>query len=198
VPNQATEDNLCLERARVSVSWAKLTDRPFLLADPDIEFLAPPRIHPEADVQLLWRTSKPDQPVNSGVVWSKPGLDFFWTHYGKIAINLPQRTHGWFCDQLAYSLMTGVYHNPGDHITLNGTRVELVDAKDHCERPGKVRSGAWAHHHKGWSHKGEEFRQWYRVGAKSGDGRPSAECASSTAGVMAPSSALRAANSAST
>src|SRR5689334_670953 len=93
LPVAATADNLCFERARASMSWGTTTSAPFLLVDPDIMFLAPPRIDPQADIQLLWRRSKPDQPVNSGVVFSKAGQIAFWKDYGHIAANLPWRLH---------------------------------------------------------------------------------------------------------
>ncbi len=144
--------------------------------------LAPPRIEDDADIQLLWRRGKPDQPVNSGVVYSKPGQVAFWDDYGLISGNLPWRLHGWFCDQLAFSLMTGVYNKAGDILTIGPTRIKLVDALDHCERPGRATEKAWAHHLKG-SMKGEEFRQYYKRAPKSGAGRPSVGSASSTVGV---------------
>jgi len=188
LPQPADDTNLCLERARSSCSWGLVTERPFLLADPDIVFLRPPRIEDGADIQLLCRPGKPDQPINSGVVYSKPGQADFWKRYGNIAINLPWRTHGWFCDQLAYNLMVGVYHVAGDTVQLGPSCVKLVNAYDHCERPERVTERAWAHHLKG-STKGQEFAKFYQVRPKSGDGRPSAAYASSMAGAAAPSSA---------
>lgn len=196
LPVAVTLDNLCFERARASMSWGTVTSFPFLLVDPDIMFLAPPRIEDNADIQLLWRRSKPDQPVNSGVVYSRPGQVGFWTDYGHIAANLPWRLHGWFCDQLAFSLMTGVYNRAGDVIQLGPTRIKLVDALDHCERPGRATEKAWAHHFKGWT-KGEEWKQYYKRGPKSGDGKPLAASASSIAGDGVPNSALLQAASAS-
>lgn len=196
LPKPATAENLCLERARSSTSWGQVTSFPFLLVDPDIVFLAPPRIDPEADIQLLWRRGRPDQPVNSGVVFSRPGQKDFWQDYGHIAVNLPWRLHGWFCDQLAFSLMTGVYNKAGDLLKIGPTRIKLVDALDHCERPGKATEKAWAHHYKGWT-KGDEWKQYYKLGPKSGDGKPSAASVSSTAGDAAPSLASRPAASAS-
>jgi hypothetical protein len=178
------------------MSWGTVTSFPFLLVDPDIMFLAPPRIDPQADIQLLWRRSKPDQPVNSGVVFSRPGQVDFWRDYGHIAANLPWRLHGWFCDQLAFSLMTGVYNRAGDLLQIGPTKIKLVEARDHCERPGKATEKAWAHHFKGWT-KGEEWKQYYKLAPKSGGGRPSEECASSTDGDGAPSLALLPAASAS-
>ncbi len=188
LPTAATEQNICFERARSSMSWGKVTSFPFLLVDPDIVFLAPPRIEDDADIQLLWRRGKPDQPVNSGVVYSKPGQVAFWDDYGLIAGNLPWRLHGWFCDQLAFSLMTGVYNKAGDILTIGPTRIKLVDALDHCERPGRATEKAWAHHLKG-SMKGEEFRQFYKRDPKSGAGKLSAVSVSSTTGGEVPSSA---------
>ena len=117
-------------------------------------------------------------------------LKAFWKRYGNIAINLPQRTHGWFCDQITYNLMTGVYHRAGDVFNLGPTRVKLVSAADHCERPERVTEKAWAHHLKG-STKGKEFEPFYTLRLpKSGDGTPSAAYASSMAGAAGRKSAL--------
>lgn len=188
IPGLVTEDNLCVERARANVSWALCSERPMLFSDPDIVFRALPRLH--GDVMLLWRKGKSDQPINTGLVFSKPGQMGFWEHYGRVVINLPKRVHGWFADQLGFSLMTGVCHEAGDELQLDGSHVVLADASDHCDMPERATERAWALHFKG-SRKGQQFRPYYSSPAKYGGGKASPGSVSSTDTGEGPNSASR-------
>lgn len=163
----ADTTNLCLERARAMVSWAVVMERRAIFCDPDIEFLKPPPFDGSFDVGLLWRRTKADQPVNTGVILAEPGQEAFWKHYGNVAVHLPSTVHGWFCDQLAFALLTGVCRNTDDRLDIDGSRVWLMDAKRHCYKPGTVTDEAWAIHYKGAT-KGDG---WERIFAKSGDGK---------------------------
>ena len=184
LPPEGTAATLCRERAIVTASWAYKMDRPCVFADPDIEFRRPVPLDGDYDVGLLWR-DRSDQPVNSGVVIAKPGCPNFWKHYGKIAINLPEQIWWWWCDQLAYSLLTGVNHKAGEVMQIDDARVALLDANMNCPTPDEAGSDAWAVHYKGQL-KGEGWdkvfvnkkvlptksRGFQAVG-KSGDGRSS-------------------------
>jgi hypothetical protein len=64
-------------------------DRPCVFIDPDV-FQKPVEFPVMADVGLLWRATKPAQPVNAGMMLAKPGCEEFWNKYGSIAANLPQ------------------------------------------------------------------------------------------------------------
>lgn len=147
-PKVVTRDNLCLERVRLIVSWMLGAQRPTIFVDPDIEFTGPVPLDGSFDVGLLWR-KKADQPVNTGAILALPGHDAFWKHYGTIAVNLPQQVHGWWCDQLAFALLTGVCHKPDDRIEVDGARVWLMDAYANCSEPESAKSGHWALHYKG-------------------------------------------------
>src|ERR1700690_368780 len=67
LPDQVTFENICIERARMTVSWMIRAQRPVIFTDPDIEFINPVKWDGLTDVNLLWRTNKPDQPVNEGL-----------------------------------------------------------------------------------------------------------------------------------
>lgn len=140
-------DNLCIERVRATCSWATKTDRPVIFTDPDIEF----KIHPAIfdGIGLMWRTGKSDQPINTGIFISTPGNNEFWHHYGRVAVNLPRRIHHWYCDQLAFALLTGVCHKPGEVLKIDGSDVYLMDGDLLCPKLGLETPKAWAVHSKG-------------------------------------------------
>lgn len=144
----ATIENLCLQRGRVHVSWMATTERPALLVDPDIVFRSGAPIDRPCDVGLCWR-NKPDQPINSGMVFARPGHSDFWRHYGSVVVNTPKKLWGWWCDQMGFSLMTGVCHKAGDTLLLDNARVALWEAIDNCGTAELVTEKAWAIHNKG-------------------------------------------------
>lgn len=154
-----TAGNLCLERARSMVTIMLRTRNHTIFVDPDIEFIGTPPLGHSFDVGLLWR-QKADQPVNTGVILARPGCHEFWSHYGKICANLPSSVHGWYCDQLAFALLTGVCHAPGDTVLVDDATVKLLPAYDHCYRPGKITANAWGVHYKGID-KGDAFAGRY-------------------------------------
>lgn len=162
---------LCYDRARATASWMAQTGRPAVLADPDVEFrAAPPDL--DADVGLLWRRNKRDQPVNTGVILAKPGHREFWQHYVRIVANLPKSVRYWWCDQLGFALLTGIMRSPGDLLTIDGARVQLLDALDHCATPETATPNAWAIHYKG-ARKGDGWEKVFPNRARSGDGKSS-------------------------
>jgi len=150
-------NKLCFNRGRAHVSWMTLTERPALLVDPDIVFRSPFPLDRECDVGLNWR-GKPDQPVNSGAVFARPGCPKFWHHYGTVCVNLPKKLWHWWVDQLSFSLMTGVCHEAGEILRLDDARVALWSAEDNCGSDDIVTDKAWAIHKKGrrkgpgWEH----------------------------------------------
>ncbi len=136
---------LCHEKARAIVSWAVKADEPTIFVDPDIEFRAEPEW--DCDIGLMWRENKPDQPINAGYILAKPGQEKFWRHYGKILVNLPDAIKYWWCDQIAFALLTGVCHRPEERLKIHGSTVRLIDAEKFC--PNDDKEGAWAIHYKG-------------------------------------------------
>lgn len=147
---ETTFDNLCVERARAMVSWMMSPQtEETVFVDPDLEFQQPVKFDASFDVGLLWRDGKPDQPINTGMILAHPGSPEFWKHYGAISVNLPLAIHGWFADQLSFSLLTGVCHGAGDRLRVDDARVWLMDAPKYCDQPKKVKPNAWAVHYKG-------------------------------------------------
>ena len=152
---------LCLERGRAHIAWMQKTDRPCVLADPDLIFTGqPPFDHGEWDIALSWR-GKPDQPVNSGSVLAFPGYQKFWWHYGAVMVNLPPTLRAWWCDQLAFSIMTGACHNAGEILQLDDARVKLLDSYSNCATEGAEQPGAWAIHRKG-RRKGDGWEEVFK------------------------------------
>jgi hypothetical protein len=92
---------------------------------------------------------KPDQPINTGIVLAEPGRPIFWKHYGAIAMNLPVEIHGWWCDQLAYSVLLGAAHRHGDRLLIDDARVLLMDYRRACAKPDHATSETWTVHYKG-------------------------------------------------
>jgi hypothetical protein len=152
---ETTLDNLCRERARAMVSWMLATGENTIFVDPDIEFREAPQFG-RFDVGLMWRKKKPDQPVNTGLILARPGFEQFWRRYGHIAVNLPPDIHHWWCDQLAFALLTGVCHQPGETLLIEEARVKLLDMATLCPRSDQATPESWALHFKGGL-KGEDF-----------------------------------------
>lgn len=147
-------NTLCYERARSTVSWQAISTVPTAYVDPDIEFRKPIPFSDEFEVGVLWRKRKPDQPVNTGVVMAMPGCPEFWARYGAIVANLPLKIRGWWCDQLAFSVLLGVLHEPGETIMAKDARVKLLDWTVNCcpeeKCPDEIARGKlWAVHMKG-------------------------------------------------
>jgi hypothetical protein len=161
VPHQSlsykvvNRDNLCQQRAEAMMSWGALCNRETIFVDPDLEFRAAPRWG-DWDIGLLWRKEKMAMPVNTGAILCRPGFPKFWERYGNTAVNLPARIHGWWCDQIGFSVMLGSLHEPGAVIDCLGARVALLNAADNCHVPKAATSEAWAIHLKG-KLKGDGF-----------------------------------------
>lgn len=162
---------LCRDRAVAMASWNRSGERPCIFVDPDIEFRRAPKLFEGWDVGLLWR-KKPDQPINTGLIVSKPRLNAFWAHYATIVINLPRPVHYWWCDQLGFALLTGVCHEGGETVDIDGARVRLLSAPEHCDTPENAGPDAWAVHYKGRL-KGEGWDRIFVSGGKSGAGKSS-------------------------
>lgn len=146
---QATHETLVLERARATTSWMIQADNPTILCDPDIVFRGSPTFDGTFDVGFMWRGGKQDQPINAGLVLAMPGFGTFWKHYGNVVANLTKELHRWWGDQLAYNLLTGICHRPGDKLLIDDARVKLFDARIACTKPEDALPEAWAHHYKG-------------------------------------------------
>lgn len=145
-----TEKNVCYERAASTVGWQSVTENRTIYCDPDIEFHREVEFDGSFDVGLLWRPRKPDQPINTGIVLAEPGCQKFWTQYGAVVANLPQQLRAWWCDQLAYSVLLGTLHKPGDILQALDARVKLFNMTDHCTpREKATTDNPWAWHDKG-------------------------------------------------
>lgn len=153
-----TRDTICYDRVRATLAWQNIATEPTVYTDPDISFRRPVEFSEDFDVGLLWRTRKPDQPVNTGLVLAKPGFPAFWKRYGAIAVNLPAVLRSWWCDQLAYSVLTGADHEAGDTFQVFDARVRLFDWLKACAPPEKNIENPWAVHMKGdrkWNAEGK-------------------------------------------
>lgn len=140
---------LCRERARAMATWMTYMEGGWtVFVDPDVYFRRAIEFGEHFDVGLLWR-SKPDQPINTGLILARHGCPDFWQRYGKIAVNLPKAIHHWWCDQIAFALMTSVMHKAGDILDIEDARVWLMDANRHCALPGREVDETWAIHEKG-------------------------------------------------
>lgn len=174
LPSKTNFANLCLERVRAMVSWMLVAENPAIFVDPDLEFHRPVEFG-NYDVGLMWRPQRPDQPINTGMILAEPHQNEFWRHYGQVAVNLPPQVHWWWCDQLAFALLTGVMHQPEDEMRIDGARVRLLDGAKLCPASNKESKEAWAIHYKG-SLKGPEWESIYPGRSrKSGDGKSSVE-----------------------
>lgn len=147
---------VCMEKVRATLTWQAQMDRPCVFIDPDVTFQNPVQFPVMTDVGLLWRSTKPAQPVNSGMVLATPGCADFWKKYGAIAANLPPQLHSWWCDQLAYSLMLGTMHHAGELVCAYGANVRLILEDDACAPPERAKDTTWAIHLKG-KRKGPAF-----------------------------------------
>jgi hypothetical protein len=146
---QTTAETVCIDRVKATVGWQSFTQNRTIYSDPDIEFNREVEFG-DFDVGLLWRPRYPAQPINTGIVLAEPGHPDFWRNYGAIAVNLPKNLHSWWCDQLAYTVMLGTLHKPGDTIQAHDAKVNLFDMHSHCTAREKVTSdNPWAWHDKG-------------------------------------------------
>lgn len=161
---------ICFEKARAMTSWQAQMDRPCVFIDPDVIFKRPVEFPILADVGLLWRSTKPAQPVNAGMILAMPGAEEFWKKYGAIVANLPGALRAWWCDQLAFSLLLGSMHHAGEMVSAYGANVKLIAEEDACAPPERAKDTTWAIHLKG-KRKGPGWEQIYP--AKSGAGTSS-------------------------
>lgn len=151
--------NLCLLKTRSIMTWQGQMDRPSVFVDPDLVFQKPIEFPVMTDVGLLWRSTKPAQPVNAGMILARPGCEEFWKKYGAIAANLPSSLRAWWCDQLAFSVMLGTMHHAGEMVCAYGANVKLIAEEDACAPPERAKESTWALHLKG-KRKGPE---WHRI-----------------------------------
>lgn len=151
-----TRDNLCLVHSQAVAGYAQAIMEDTVFTGPDVVFRRPPPFG-DWDIALQWR-KRADQPVNNGVVLTRPGQNAFWVHYAHVCRALPEAVRGWWCDQLAYSLLTGVCHEAGETLTIDGSRVHLMEAAANCDVPEHAKPTAWALNYTG-KRKGGEFKQ---------------------------------------
>lgn len=145
-----TDQTVCYDRARCTVSWQAMTKGRTIYTDPDIEFHREVEFDGSFDVGLLWRPRKPDQPINTGIVLAEPGFKDFWSHYGAIVVNLPLPLRSWWCDQLSFNVMLGTMHKSGDTFQAHDARVKLFEMSQHCTPHDKATTdNPWAWHDKG-------------------------------------------------
>ncbi len=178
MPVDATWENLCLERARCMVSWQCQSTERTIYVDPDVVFKRPVEFG-NFDVGVAWRSTKPDQPVNTGLILAEPGSHDFWKHYGSIVGNLPPVLRSWWCDQLGFSILLGAAHKAGETLLVDEARVKLFDVNLICPKLENVTEASWTAHYKG-SRKGDQWQEAYALGTASGVGRSFPACASST------------------
>lgn len=170
---EVTKENLCASRARVTTSWQLQSDGLTYFTDPDVVFRNRPELDRDADIFLSWKSKRPAQPCNSGLVITRPGHLDFWKRYASAAINLPKPLNAWWCDQLAYNLLVGTVHQPGDYVRCLDANVKLVDSRVMCASSEEGTDQSWSLHYKG-------ARKWKPQGVspeKSGAGNPLAACA---------------------
>lgn len=150
VAMKTTQETICYDRARATVSWAANTKNSTIYSDPDIEFNREIEFDGSFEVGLLWRPRKPDQPINTGLVLSEAGCKEFWGRYGAIIANLPSSLHGWWCDQIGFNIMLGTLHKAGDVVQAHDARVKLFPMNEYCApREKTTTDNPWAWHNKG-------------------------------------------------
>ncbi len=160
VPLEPTWNKLCLNKANSFMSWAQTAERRMIFADPDLEFKREPEFTDDFDVAVSWRHTRPDQPVNMGMVLARPGTPKFWKQYGAIVSYLPSVIHPWWCDQLGFSIILGTDHNAWDCIKVYDARVKLIPMAQMCAPLDKASPDVWAIHYKG-ARKGSEWEQFF-------------------------------------
>ena len=192
LPKTINVRNLCLERARFTISWMLHADRPALLVDPDIEFLREIPMEGLEEINFFTRKGKIDQPINGGMMICKPGPKEFWFHYGRITVNLPDVLHAWWCDQLALNLMIGACERAPAVLRRDDATVKLLDGKELCPNSDAktISPAAWAIHYKG-ARKGPGWDKVYLPKEKSGDGKSLPVFALSTDSARAQNSGSR-------
>lgn len=160
IVQDADATRICYDKARAITTYQAQSDRNCVHTDPDVEFIKPVEF-PDADVGLLWRKSKPAQPVNSGMIFARPGSPDFWKRYATTVASLPSALHSWWADQLAFSVMVGASLNEaGKHLRMHDADVLLMAEEDVCSAPEKVTDRAVAIHYKG-IRKGIDFAPYF-------------------------------------
>lgn len=144
-----TDASICYDRVSSIVGWQSQSRVNTIYVDPDLEFIRPVPDQWDYDVGLLWRKRKPDQPVNTGMIFAKPGCHEFWRRYGAIVANLPLSLRGWWSDQLGFSVLLGVMHQAGDVFQAYDAKVKLLDMTKTCAPTDKIDGDVYAIHNKG-------------------------------------------------
>jgi hypothetical protein len=168
-----TPQTVCFDKVLGLCTWQAQMDRACAFIDPDLEFRKPIKF-PDADVGLLWR-KRSAQPVNAGMILARPGCPVFWRKYGVTAATLPEVLRGWWCDQLALSVMIGALREPGETVQAHDAAVKLIPEEAACAPPEKATEDTWALHYKG-QRKGPGWENLF-LGGKSGAGKSSPACA---------------------
>lgn len=134
-PDATARDDLIYHKGRAMLTLGLATDNVTAFVDPDIVFQKP-IIEPDAfDLGLLWRNARADQPVNAGLIITRPHQHKFWLKFGQVLEALPAKNRRWYCEQIALSLVTGVCHKAGETFDILGSRVRLLDTVEHCSLP---------------------------------------------------------------
>ncbi len=109
---------------------------------------------------LLWCKTKLAYPINSGMIFARPGSSEFWQNYANIVASLPSALHSWWADQLAFAVMLGSRHQGGDVLHAYDARIKLLPVEDWCAAPERASESCPAIHFKG-IRKGENFTPWF-------------------------------------
>jgi hypothetical protein len=150
---------ICFDKSRAILTWQLQSKEPTVYLDPDIEFRFPLEF-PEEDVGLLWCKTKLAYPINSGMIFARPGSHDFWQKYANIVASLPSALHSWWADQLAFAVMLGSLHQDNEVISAHGASIKLLPVESWCAAPERANLECPALHYKG-IRKGENFAPWF-------------------------------------
>ena len=155
----STWRTICYDKSRAIMTWQLKSERPVVYIDPDLEFKRPLEF-PDETVGLLRCTRKTAHPINTGMMFARPGGHEFWQKYGNIVASLPAQLHGWYADQIGFGIMLGSLHKAGDVIQAYDASVKLLPWDEVCCEPERAKDNVQAVHFKG-IRKGDHFAPYF-------------------------------------
>jgi hypothetical protein len=125
-------EELAQYRGHCTAEWALYTDRPSILCDVDLlwnngsitQLIEPSDKMP--DIVLFSRPNNSFQPFNGGLILTQPGQKQFWETYRGMMRVLPNDCKGWWGDQIALGMMTGVPQPSQNAVKSFGSSVAFL------------------------------------------------------------------------
>ena len=126
--SKCEREELMQFRGHCTAEWSLYTDRPTVFCDVDLLWNNDgiTQLFDGPDIILFARGNNAFQPFNGGLIVTQPGQKQFWETYRSMMNVLPNDCKGWWGDQIALGVMTGLPQPGQNGINRFGSSIAFM------------------------------------------------------------------------